>query len=577
MPQGTQARPSRRHGRWTEAAIRAGLAVLSLALASAALDVCGTWESGQDRLVDLAGGGAPLPSVLAAELRREPDLERARTAAARAALAAELDPTRRADPGARAAGPERLAAARQAAATALALRPSSWDAAMILGAATYLDWSEERDPRLFQRYTAWEAPLAAALALAPSRREPARFLAAAYLEIWPALAPAKRVAARRVVATALGDPDGFRTLIGPWLEAAASRGEAFALVPDDPDAWRRVAAFFAARRDWEGESAARTRLFGAVERRLRTELAAAEERLAAGDDAGARDLFLAVAAGAISGAGREELLGRALSDCPPGVADAATASQLSGQLAWVLERCQLAGCPLEPQALRRLARFCRDLPPSEAALAAVLGGELARAELLERHAEAGDASWTPYFVEKARALTALGRTTEAGAALDQVDRDARGPTYWRARREIALAAGDTAAQAAADEGLRRLAALAWPGTAWTWRGPVARLDLLTVVDATGLRVEVAEAPPGGALVELRLDGSVLGSAPAVAGSAVTLANPLTAGLHRLEIESVGGGAVGPGTVALVRSSGFVGAGPGAAGGAPGPSRLDRPR
>ena len=42
----------------------------------------------------------------------------------------------------------------------------------------------------------WEAPLHAALHLAPSKREPERFLTASYLEIWPALTTAKRMLAR---------------------------------------------------------------------------------------------------------------------------------------------------------------------------------------------------------------------------------------------------------------------------------------------------------------------------------------------------------------------------------------------
>ncbi len=554
MPPSSAARPRRPSGRWIDTALRLGLVAVALALALAAIGSCARWETAQERLADFVGGGAPLSASLAAELRREPDIERARIAAARAVLGAELAP------GGRAAvagstgetGPARLAAANDAAAAALAVRPATWDAAMVLGAATYLGWSEARDPRLFQRYAAWEAPLAAALALAPSRRETARFLAAAYLEIWPAMTPAKRAAAKGVLAAALADPEGFRGLVVPWLQAAASRAEAFSLLPDDPEAWQRVAALFAERRDWEGESAARRRVAHTVARRLRAELAEAEERLARGDDAGARERFLAVAAGAAPGAGREDLLGRALDECPPGVADAATAAKLGRQLAWVLDRCQVAGCPLGPQALRRLARFCRDLPPAEAAQAAVLGGELARAEQLERHAEPEDAAaWAPYFVEKARVLADAGRTAEASTALDQVDGGRRGAAYWRARREVAQAVGDPAAQAQAEERLRQLAATAWPPTAWGWTGSVARLNLLTAADAAGLRIEVAQAPAGGALVEVRLDDAVLGSAPALPGAAVTLATPLAAGLHRLEVESVGGGAVTPGAVALV--------------------------
>ncbi len=555
VPAGAAA-PARPRGRWSEALFRLGAVAACLGLALAAIDSCARWEVGESRLAELAGNGLPLAPGLAAALRREPDLARARIVAARAIVGAELETAarRNANPGD--GGPARLAPAGEAAAASLAARPAAWDAAMVLGAATYLGWSEARDPRLFQRYAAWEAPLAAALRLAPSRREPVRFLAAAYLEVWRAMTPEKRGAARRVLAAALADPDSFAGLVAPWLRVAASRGEAFSLVPDDAEAWRHVAALYAGKSDWQGESAARIRLARAVERHLRGELADAEERLTLGDEAGARERFLAVAATATSGASRGELLGRALADCPPGVADGTTAAKLAAQLAWVLDRCQITGCPVPPAALRRLARFCRDLPSAEAALAAVLGGELPRAEQLERHAEAGEsAAWAPYYVEKARALAAAGRPPEAAAALEQVDRELRGAAYWRARGEVALAAGDAGGQAQAAESLRQLSATAWPSTAWSWRGDVARLDILTSAAASGLRIEVGRAPAGGALVEVRLDDTVLGSAPALPGAALTLAAPLAAGLHRLELESLGGGAVTPGSAALVPAAG----------------------
>src|SRR5262245_8826721 len=121
-PSGDNRRPS---GRLRETFFRTGLVAVSLGLALAAIDSYARWDSGQERLADLAGAGTPLTSSLAAEIRREPDMERARVVAARAVLGAELEPSRTAAALAtsREGGPSRLAGASAEAAAALAVRP----------------------------------------------------------------------------------------------------------------------------------------------------------------------------------------------------------------------------------------------------------------------------------------------------------------------------------------------------------------------------------------------------------------------------------------------------------------------
>ena len=481
-------------GRRRARAARAVLAAVAAALALAALERHRDWTAAERRLAatiaELGDAGARehggLPATLAADAGREGDRARGRIVVARAALAAELDPRRLEGlaPGEldaeREASARRLARVADLAAAALAERPAAWDAAMILGAATYLGWSQGRDPRLFTAHRAWEAPLEAALALAPGKRDAARFLTAAYLEVWPALSVAKRRRAEALLAAAFRDRDTLRLLAGAWLEVAPDRRAALAPVPDEPDAWEHLADLYARRRDWEGLEEVSARRSRALGRRLAADLAAAEERLANGDPAGARGLFLGVAGRAEPGLAHADLLRRAIELCPPGPVDAGTATLLGRHLDWVLDRCAVADCPLPPRALGRLARLCRDLPPEREALAALAAGDAERAERLERRAESQwSEAWAPYLVAKARWLAGRGRTDEAATALARVHRAWQGrPSFRLARVEVARAAGDAAGEATAEGELERLVAEAWPATAWTWRRGRARLEVL---------------------------------------------------------------------------------------------------
>jgi hypothetical protein len=507
------------------------------------------WRAEQERLAEiLRTAGGDLPLRVAADVRREPDPRRAAAVAATALLAAELDPRTAGGPD----GAERLAAARVLAAGALAARPAAWDAAAVLGASTYLAWARTRDPRLLTSYSSWEEPLLAALARGPGKREPRRFLAAAYLELWPALAPEKRVVARRLLARAFRDQQTFRALIGPWLAVAPSRAEAFALLPPGPDAWWELQSLFAHRREWNEASLAHTRWRRALRKSLEADLAEAEERLRGGDPEGARNLFLTVAARAEQGPRGADLLARALALCPPGPAGAGLAGPLREQLAWVLDRCRVAGCPLSATAVHRLAGFCRDLPLEQAALAALAGDDLERAERIERRAPEWTEAWAPYLIEKARVLARRGRLEEAATALALVHISwERNPFTWRARAELARAAGDGAGEAAARQALARLAAGAWPPSAWKWERGRARLTLLAAAPAGGLAIAIDEAPADRAWVDLRLDGAFAGRFSAAGGQAILLPAPLSPGPHVLDFLAVANGPALPGAVRLL--------------------------
>lgn len=560
--------------------LRAGLCFAGLALAGVSL----LW---QHRLAErqaemsrwlerigvpvLEAGTETAGRPAAPNLTREPDPERVGLMAARAALAAEFDPSLAAArppvPPAEAAraSAARLAEIAQRAGAVLAAKPAAWDAAMILGASRYLSWSQGRDPRLFTRYRDWEAPLEEALRLSPGRRESVRFLAAAYLEIWPVLSPGKRQEARRLLAEVFRDPHDMEPLLEPWMETAGSLQAAFALVPDDPEAWRRVEEVLARRGDFRGWSAARQRRDAALLAGLRRDLDRAAVLADRGDLAGSRALFLA-AAGRTRPEGRyRDILETALTRCPPGPVDRDTGNRLLPHLLWAVDRCLYGECALSATALKRLSFFAREAEPPERAMAALFAGDLPRAESFERQgAGFWNETWALYLIAKARRLAEGGHVEEARETLSLVSRSWQDrPLYWLAASEVARAEGDTGAAVQAEERLAALSRTAWPAIAWNWRRGVARLEILTARPGR-LALALDQVPEGGGAVELRLDGTALGAFPfpplavgspagtGTAGAPVILspAVPVGRGLHLLEIENLLGGRVIPGELTL---------------------------
>ncbi len=543
--------------RWTGAVLRGSLAAAAVALGLAAASGHRALQAARaEAFAWLERAGVTLdPSALG----REPDPDGVRLRAARTVLAAELSPWRHQGvPPQRAAREtaERMAVDARAAREILARRPASWEAALVAGAATYLGWSQARDPRLFTAYRQWEAPLETALRLSPAQREPVRFLAAAYLEIWPALSPRKREIARGLLAEVFREPEDLDRLLGPWLDTAADRGEAFAVLPDDAVAWERVERAYAQRGDLPGFAAARRRREESLLSGLRRDLLTADRLRDGGRLDEARILYLSVAARTRPEAHYLDLLAKALERCPPGPVDGATAERLAPHLDRALDRCLFAACDLQPAALKRLSHFVRDPAPSQAALASLFAGDLPRASLYERRTEGlGTEPWAPYLITKARALAARGRVDEAREALALVHLSWQGkPLYWQARAEVARAAGDAAGAAAARGRLAGLARRAWRSTDWTWSRGTARLEMLTAAPAAGLAVALDQVPADGALVELRLDGTTMGdfTVRPLAGAppALRVAAPLGGGLHVLELDSLGGGQVLPGAVEL---------------------------
>jgi hypothetical protein len=537
---------------------RLGLAAIGLLLAlTSAIRYGALRAEHQAQTARLESLGIPLDPRVGREIVREPEPEGARLRAARAMLAGEmihgasLASDTREGRAEMLAGARRLDEAARMAGEVLAERPAAWEAAMVLGAATYLSRSLARDSTLFTSAGDWEEPLQAARRMAPAKREPTRFLAAAYLEIWPALSPPKREVTRELVAEMFQHPDDLRLLLAPWL-AAVDRREAFSVIPPEPAAWEQVQGFYAGRGDWQAFSEARQRWDRTLWTQLHERLAQADTQLARGNIRGARSLYLEVAEQVRPDARYRDLLSAALTRCPAGPVGTKTAERLTSRLDWAVERCLLAECSLPPSALERLAHLAGDQAPPQAALAFLVAGDLSEALSLERRSEnLWSDAWAPYLIVKARALTERRRINEAREALDLVHPSwLQRPTYWLARLDLARVSGRVAEAAKAEEKLRTLARRDWSPTDWTWRQGRARLEIFSNGPVRGIELTFSEVPEAGAVVELRLDSTALGTFPVRPGSPLALNLALPAGLHVLELESVGGGRVLPGSVRL---------------------------
>jgi hypothetical protein len=538
--------------------VRLLLAVAALAVAALAVQRALVRQARHRevlRLVAETGLALRQPDVARAA-EADPDPVRGRLAVARALLAeasdyrsfSKLPPRERAEAAARVN--ERLELAHGIAGEVLSVRPGDWQAAMILGGTTYRLWSSRGDPRVFTDRAVWEEPLVAATRLALGEDEPWRLLAVAQLEVWPALTPAERDRALVTLRRAFEDPATFARCAEMWLSVAGDRAEAFALVPDDSTAWSVLEGLYAARAEWDAWCAARLRRDGALERELRQRVAEARDRLRGGDPAGARSLAVAVVASAPVDSRFAATVQDALAVCPPGpVASRETARRW---LAWAAEGFVRGRERLSAGAVARLVASAGALPPQEAALVALMAGDLTDAESVERRNDApGTEAWAPYWIAKARALAGQGRSADATAALARVQRDARASLPGvEAHLVVARAAADHAEAAAVEVTLRSLAATSWPATAWRWRGQAAHLDLLAGSDASGVTLGFDVVPPRGAAVRVGVDGETLAIAPVQAGGELSIAEPLGRGAHLLEVEPLAGGGVAPGKVQL---------------------------
>lgn len=528
---------------------RAALALTGAGLAAVSISQYVSFRAEQRRTQALARqtGALASDSGLVERLSREPDPWRARLRLARslfasAAAASASDPN---------TAFSRLAAARELAAQVAAERPASWEAAMTQGAATYLAWSLQRDRRLLSQPEEWEAPLLRSRQLAPGRPEPVRFLATAYLELWPALSEGKRDAARVLVTESLRQRATFEALIEVWLRTAGSRREAFAAIPAVPWAWDRLQQIEARDADWAAYTEARRRWYAVLRMQARRDLEEAQARARGGDLGSARLLFLRL----LQLPPRRQFVAAvesALAQCPPGAGTGSVAPSIRAWLDWSLDLCLLRSCPMPQPALERLAGLAGELEPPLAARAALAAGDLAASEIYERRAkETWTEPWGPYLLARAEALTHRRELDEAERSLDTVHPSLkRSAPYWQARLGLARARGNGVGEAEAMRNLAQLRRSDWSPRDWISRGSTLRLELLPERQAKGLAIEILGLPDLGAGIEVRLDGEVVLIAGARRGDVLVVRHAFDAGAHLLEIEAVSGGRITPGRVRL---------------------------
>ena len=235
--------------------------IIGLAIACSVLSALeySAWRRSVDQTISSLTelGLAESSEVVFADIRRERDRRRVPLRAARALLAEELD-TRRLGrtpveerESIQARGLERLEKAQKLAISVLERRPSSWQAAMVLGAAKHLQLLRNRDARLVTEEESWRGPLFLAQTLAPAHPEPTRFLAGAELGQWSRLSPRRRTQAIELLEKAFADPDSFDLLINPWLTVSPSFKQALSIIPSHTRSWNRVRRIYELRRDWE--------------------------------------------------------------------------------------------------------------------------------------------------------------------------------------------------------------------------------------------------------------------------------------------------------------------------------------
>jgi len=492
--------------------VAALVATLALALLAAfALAHHRAWLAVQSELAATAraqGLAGPELADLTVRMRREGDPTDARLVLA--ARLFDLEVASR-EPGSPASA-ERLLVTRELARAALRAEPASWQAAMLLGAAVSLERSRNRDPRIYSLAKDWERPLTVAGELAPAEMQPRRLLAAAYLEVWPALTPAKRTKVEALLRDAFLEPRTFERLFEPWVAIAGSLERAATLLPDQPLTWKRLADTALARKSWSEYAALAAHHRASLRENLERDLARAATAVDRGDLAGARRQYSAVLAAAPVDAFFLPFVETALNRLPPGPAAESQVRAAEAWLRWALPLCLVRDCPFTSPAMGRLASLASSmLKGGEAAFAALAAQDLPRADLLERRSdEVWSEPWAPFLTYKAKLQASRKEIPAARETLLAVHRAFRVRLAWRALAERVAAVGVVPGPPLARE--------SWEAADWWFDQGASRLDLLPSRPARALWLDLAEAARGEALLEVQWDGRALPPLAIAAGA-----------------------------------------------------------
>jgi hypothetical protein len=503
-------------------------------------------------------GTAARQPTAASRSQRDPDHAAARLALGRVLLMEGFQAGAIADlPPAEAAAAARrseaaLALAAHEASAVLAERPTSWEAAMVLGGTRMIEAWRAGGDEFYRKPERWRDPLEHSRALAPGAAEPGRLLAHGYLSSWHALDDAQRAAGRALLQEGFSDPRTLSQLLPAWAAVARDPEELASILPPGPQPYELLQQAYRGYGDWQRFCEARDRWLPLLARGLEEKVAEGEHRLALGDRAGGAQTLLAAAAAAPPDRRFAALFSRAMRKLPAGPIPPAQANALAGWLRWALPLWQLGQEPLPRDVFGRVAGLSAALPPERAALAALAAGDLERAEVWERRSERlWSEDWAPYAVAKAEVLLDRRQVAEAAAALGEVHRSyQRRWPYLRASSRLAAARGEE--QPAADQAGP---ATSWPATAWVFDAGEGLLEVVPSGAATGLELVVDAAPAAGSAVEVTLDGLSLGCFPARQGEVLRVTVPLPAAPHYLTFRQLAGERVAPGAVRLATAPG----------------------
>ena len=446
-----------------------------------------------------------------------------------------------------------LETAEELARSSLAAQPNNWQAAMLLGASRYLQWSIGRDGRLFNDSAAWEEPLRRAVDIAEGKVEPRRLLVAAYLETWWALSPEKKNFARDLLAAVFRqDQAALMRLASLWLEAAGSQDEAFALIPETPFAWQVLRGHYSRGEDWTSVARVHRRWLDALQGHLTDQLEEAERRLRLGDLSGGRTLCLEVLAQAPPMRRFAPLVVEALELYPPGPHGFRSTEPLAHWLHFALRLDLLDGERLmPPAAINRLTDLVDDLEPNIRFHAALLGNDQRRLQDVSRSIQPVRA-WAPFLLARARRQFAAQDPDAAMASLDQVDPlSKRQLPYAHLRHRLATTNPDSAVRSTAEQTLAPFRRRHWSALDWTGDSHIAQLFFLPARESDGLRISIVMAPDQGGVLEILLDGILIDVRAVRKKRRYEVEVPITAGLHLLETRSLGQQRILPGPVELL--------------------------
>lgn len=524
--------------------LRLAIGGLCIALALAAAAQYASWRETRSELEAILDATGILDShpSLAADIRRAPGFARSRLRVARALLARELD--RRFGGEEVIAGdaqPPPLATARELARVSLERQPASWQAALVLGGATYLEVGRRRDSARSPDTESWTAPLQLARRLAPGQPEPARLLAAASLGEWSRLDEDERQAAAEVVAAALRDPRSFDLLVAYWLRVAPNLERALAAIPDAAWAWDRLGNQYANNADWERFAEVHNRWRRALENDLGARLETARRMASGGERRGARERARSILGVAPPSHEFRAIFAGALDLLRLESVDRGYSAPLRDWLLWSLDRCRENRCPFAAADIELLFAATSALAPAERAQAAIAASRLDVVARAEAALHPSDPAAIDFYVLKGRWMAQRG---DLRAALEALATPARVPPtrvgYWRQLAEIQRLADNPRAAAAANTTLQSMAAARWPGHQFRKHYDTLRLELHSAADADGLRLRWGDLAAGGGAVAIRWDGRVVGTYAVGAGIPTRIEIPVERGVHLIEVLPVRG-------------------------------------